>query len=99
MLLTAIILFPFLLPLVPSDMFCLCICMYVVFVYSFIFWIYLPHENKQVTFVFLNLAYFTNMISSSTHFPENDIILFIFMAEQNSIVYIYLVHAKQMLYY
>jgi hypothetical protein len=52
----------------------------------------------HVIFGFLSLAYLTHMISSSIHFPTNDIISFSFMAKQNSLlcvyIYIYIIFSK-----
>jgi hypothetical protein len=51
--------------------------------------LYSVYEGKHVIFVFLSLVYLVNiMISSSTHFPANDIISF-FMVEWYSTVHMH----------
>jgi hypothetical protein len=42
-------------------------------------WIYLPHERKHMTFIFLNLTYM--MFPCSTDLPANYKFSFYFMAE------------------
>jgi hypothetical protein len=51
--------------------------------------VYVWEENMWYFYLWDWLTSFNVMISSSTHSPTNNIILFVFMTELNSIVYIY----------
>jgi hypothetical protein len=53
------------------------------FVYTFIFWIYLPHvrENMWSSFFWTWLTLLGVIIPSSIHLSANDVISFFFVAE------------------
>jgi hypothetical protein len=49
--------------------------------YYFFLGLHSAYEWKHVIFVFLSFISLNMMISSSIHFPENDVISFILMVE------------------